>query len=62
MVWFHGGGWQKVLTMLTAPSAKGLFHKGIVQSGASEVEKIKAVPFEELFAAVNKALQEAGTA
>ena len=32
----QSGGGAKVLTMMTAPSAKGLFHKAIVQSGATE--------------------------
>ena len=33
----QSGGGAKVLTLMTAPSAKGLFHKGIVQSGATEI-------------------------
>ena len=32
----QSGGGAKVLTMMTAPSAKGLFHKAIVQSGATD--------------------------
>ncbi|TCD54428.1 carboxylesterase/lipase family protein [Alloscardovia theropitheci] len=32
----QSGGGAKVLSMMTAPSAKGLFNKGIVQSGATE--------------------------
>lgn len=32
----QSGGGAKVLAMMTAPEAKGLFHKAIVQSGATE--------------------------
>ena len=33
----QSGGGAKVLSMMTTPYAKGLFHKGIVQSGATEI-------------------------
>jgi para-nitrobenzyl esterase len=33
----QSGGGAKVLSMMTSPYAKGLFHKGIVQSGATEI-------------------------
>ena len=32
----ESGGGAKVLALMTSPYAKGLFHKGIVQSGATE--------------------------
>lgn len=32
----ESGGGAKILALMTTPSAKGLFHKGIVQSGATE--------------------------
>ena len=32
----QSGGGAKVLSMMTSPYAKGLFHRGIVQSGATE--------------------------
>lgn len=32
----QSGGGAKVLALMTAPEAKGLFHKGIVQSGATD--------------------------
>lgn len=32
----QSGGGAKVLALMTTPEAKGLFHKGIVQSGATE--------------------------
>ena len=35
-VFGQSGGGAKVLALMTAPAAKGLFHKGIVQSGATE--------------------------
>lgn len=33
----QSGGGAKVLSMMTTPYAQGLFHKGIVQSGATEI-------------------------
>lgn len=33
----QSGGGAKVLSMMTSPYANGLFHKGIVQSGATEI-------------------------
>lgn len=79
----QSGGGAKVNTMMAMPSAKGLFHKAINQSGAfrssmlekkdtqaiaaevlkelgidaAEVDKIQAVPFEQLTSAGNKALK-----
>ncbi|NCB56974.1 MAG: carboxylesterase/lipase family protein [Gammaproteobacteria bacterium] len=35
-VFGESGGGAKVLALMTSPHAKGLFHKGIVQSGATE--------------------------
>ena len=35
-VFGQSGGGAKVLALMTAPVARGLFHKGIVQSGATE--------------------------
>ena len=35
-VFGQSGGGAKVLALMTTPDAKGLFHKGIVQSGATE--------------------------
>lgn len=35
-VFGESGGGAKVLALMTSPYAKGLFHKGIVQSGATE--------------------------
>ena len=40
-VFGQSGGGAKVLTLMTAPSAKGLFHKGIVQSGATETMGVR---------------------
>ena len=37
----QSGGGAKVLAMMTSPSAKGLFQKGIVQSGATETMGVK---------------------
>lgn len=33
----QSGGGAKVLSMMTSPYARGMFHKGIVQSGATEI-------------------------
>lgn len=77
----QSGGGGKVSTLMAMPSAKGLFHKAIVQSGSitdlmtpkysrrvgaytvenlglrpSQIEKLKEVPYPELLAAYNKAL------
>ena len=79
----QSGGGGKVSTLLATPSAKGLFHKAIVQSGsmlrtmsakysrkigvatvknlgldASNIDKIASVPYKELLAAGNKAIEE----
>lgn len=35
-VFGQSGGGAKVLALMSSPEAKGLFHKGIVQSGATE--------------------------
>ncbi len=35
-VFGQSGGGAKVLALMSSPYAKGLFHKGIVQSGATE--------------------------
>lgn len=35
-VFGESGGGAKVLALMTSPYAKGLFHKGIVESGATE--------------------------
>ena len=76
----QSGGGGKVCAMLAMPRAKGLFHKAIVQSGASvrfaeperttrladavlkqlglgrgDVDKLQALPFEKLSAAVTPA-------
>lgn len=40
-VFGQSGGGAKVLALMTAPSAKGLFHKGIVQSGATETMGVR---------------------
>lgn len=37
----QSGGGAKVLAMMTSPYAKGLFQKGIVQSGATETMGVK---------------------
>ncbi len=37
----QSGGGAKVLAMMTSPYAKGLFEKGIVQSGATETMGVK---------------------
>lgn len=79
----QSGGGAKVSTLLAAPSAKGLFGKAIVQSGAmgmiddggqavtrrvaelviaeaglkpGDVEGLKALPYDQLVAAGNRAL------
>ena len=77
----QSGGGGKVSTLMAMPSAKGLFHKAIVQSGSitglmtpkysrrvgaytvenlglrpSRIEQLKEVPYPELLAAYNKAL------
>ena len=36
-VFGQSGGGAKVLSLMTSPNAKGLFHKGIVMSGATEI-------------------------
>ncbi len=75
----QSGGGGKVSTLLATPSASGLFHKAIVQSGAMlrtmeakwsqkiaaqtiknlgvrNVEELKAMPYEQLLAAGEKAI------
>ncbi|MGN1232980.1 MAG: carboxylesterase/lipase family protein [Candidatus Cryptobacteroides sp.] len=79
----QSGGGGKVTTLLATPSAKGLFHKAIVQSGsmlrtmeakysrkigvatvknlglsASDIDKISEVPYKELLAAGEKAVEQ----
>ncbi len=85
----QSGGGGKVVTLLAAPSAKGLFHKAIVMSGVmgppqaraidqqtarrvaaltfkhaglrdGDVDGLRALPYDQLSAAGNKALEEAG--
>lgn len=78
----QSGGGGKVSTLMAMPSAKGLFHKAIVQSGSitnlltphhsrrigaatvenlglkpSQIDKIADIPYEELLAAYNKAIE-----
>ena len=80
-VFGESGGGGKVGTLLSMPSAKGLFHKAIIMSGtilnvntkamseslgkavlkelkidAEHVERIKDVPYEELYAAGQRAM------
>lgn len=80
-VFGESGGGGKVGTLLSMPSAKGLFHKAIIMSGtilnvntkamseslgkavlkelnidAEHVERIKEVPYEELYAAGQRAM------
>ncbi len=40
----ESGGGAKVLALMSAPCAKGLFHKGIVQSGATETMGVSFTP------------------
>jgi para-nitrobenzyl esterase len=79
----QSGGGGKVSTLMNAPSAKDLFHKGIVQSGASprfqkqeitqrigkavveelglqpsQVDSIQKIPYPELAAATERALNQ----
>ena len=42
----QSGGGAKVLTLMSTPYAKGLFHKGINQSGATETVGPKLTPEE----------------
>ena len=88
-VFGESGGGAKVLALMTSPYAKGLFHKGIVESGATEtmgviftpedaservteltleklgitpdrIDELQNVSYEELTAASNEALAQAG--
>ena len=88
-VFGESGGGAKVLALMTSPYAKGLFHKGIVESGATEtmgviftpedaservteltleklgitpdrIDELQNVSYEELTAATNEALAQAG--
>jgi len=88
-VFGESGGGAKVLALMTSPYAKGLFHKGIVESGATEtmgviftpedaservteltleklgitpdrIDELQNVSYEELAAASNEALAQAG--
>ncbi len=79
----QSGGGGKVSTVMAMPSARGLFHKAIIQSGStlkvmeqdisrrigietvnilkikpSEIDKIKDVPYEDLLAAGNAAIDK----
>jgi para-nitrobenzyl esterase len=85
----QSGGGGKVVTLLAAPAAKGLFHKSIVMSGVmgppegraidqrvarrvaaltfkhaglreGDIERLRELPYDQLTAAGNKALEEAG--
>ena len=40
----ESGGGAKILTLMSAPSAKGLFQKGIVQSGAIDTMGVSFTP------------------
>lgn len=88
-VFGESGGGAKVLALMTSPYAKGLFRKGIVESGATEtmgviftpedaservteltleklgitpdrIDELQNVSYEELTAASNEALAQAG--
>lgn len=79
----QSGGGGKVSTLMAMPSAKGLFHKAIVQSGSitnlmspkysrrigaatvanlgispAKIDEIASVPYENLYAAYRKAVQD----
>lgn len=79
----QSGGGGKVSTLMAMPSAKGLFHKAIVQSGSitnlmspkysrrigaatvanlgispAKIDEIAKVPYEDLYAAYRKAVQD----
>ncbi|MBE6222499.1 MAG: carboxylesterase/lipase family protein [Bacteroidales bacterium] len=79
----QSGGGGKVSTLMAMPSAKGLFHKAIVQSGSitnlmspkysrrigaatvanlgispAKIDEIVSVPYENLYAAYRKAVQD----
>lgn len=45
-VFGESGGGAKVLALMTSPYAKGLFHKGIVESGATETMGVVFMPRE----------------
>lgn len=45
-VFGESGGGAKVLALMTSPDAKGLFHKGIVESGATETMGVVFMPKE----------------
>lgn len=52
----ESGGGSKVATMMGIPSAKGLFHKGIIESGPSRT----ATPADKATANARRAMEAAG--
>jgi para-nitrobenzyl esterase len=52
----HSGGGTKVMALMNAPQAKGLFHKAIVQSGSSLNHIIEAAVAQKVSAALLREL------
>ena len=59
-VFGQSGGGAKVLALMTSPYAKGLFHKGIVQSGATETMGVIFNSKEASERAAEKILEKLG--
>ena len=56
----QSGGGAKILALMTMPSARGLFHKGIVQSGATETMGVTFATQEQSQALAARVLDELG--
>ncbi len=61
-VFGQSGGGAKVLALMTTPNAKGLFHRGIVQSGATETMGVTFSTKEMSQAVTEKVLDHLGIA
>ncbi|MDD4070478.1 MAG: carboxylesterase family protein [Candidatus Izemoplasmatales bacterium] len=59
-VFGYSGGGAKVLALMTMPEAKGLFHKAIVQSGATETVGVSFTSKEVSQALTEKVLNKLG--
>lgn len=57
-VFGQSGGGAKVLALMMAPKAKGLFHKAIIQSGATETVGVKFTSKEASLALTEKILED----
>lgn len=56
----QSGGGAKILALMTSPYAKGLFHKAIIQSGATETVGVTFTSSDVAHAITSELLQELG--